>query len=220
MGATVRAAVVADAPALGRVMVEAWLSAHRAQVPDASWQRRLEEWTPEVSASGWSRLLSEQDPRTLLLVAEEKPGEPVGLLLADEDDDSGAGTAARVKALYVLPGHQGHGLGRLLLGSAARKLVSLGFSRLRVGVLTANAPARAFYEAMGGREVGERADVRRGRLPAARDRLRVGGPRRPGDRLARMTGPDPGCTAEDELRNLQSQLHILYVLRLKRTLPC
>ena len=151
MDARVRAAVLDDAPALGRVMVEAWLSAHRGQVPDLAWQRRVEEWTPEVSASGWARLLIEQDPRTLLLVAEEHPGEPVGLLLADHP-----GATAQVKALYVLPGHQGRGIGRQLLVRAAEELASRGSSRLQVGVLTANAPARAFYETMGGREVGER----------------------------------------------------------------
>jgi hypothetical protein len=32
-------------------------------------------------------------------------------------------------------------------------LASQGFSALRLDVLTANLPARAFYEAMGGREI-------------------------------------------------------------------
>jgi ribosomal protein S18 acetylase RimI-like enzyme len=126
-------------------------------VPEAAWQKRVEEWTPEVSAAAWARLMFEQvggeHPRTVLLVAEEHPGQAVGLVLAT-DDDSGA--TAQVDALYVLPDHQGHGIGRLLLTSAAAALVALGYSRLRIGVLTANLPARAFYEAMGGQEVGQR----------------------------------------------------------------
>lgn len=156
MDARVRAAVLDDAPALGRVMVEAWLAAHRGQVPEAAWLKRVEEWTPEVSAAGWARLLSEPDPRTLLLVAEERNDVPVGLVLADEDPDDESGGTAQVAALYVLPGHQGRGIGRQLLVCAAAELASLGFSRLHIGVLTANAAARGFYEAMGGLEVGER----------------------------------------------------------------
>jgi RimJ/RimL family protein N-acetyltransferase len=35
-------------------------------------------------------------------------------------------------------------------------LAELGFSTLHIGVLTANLPARRFYEAMGGREIGQR----------------------------------------------------------------
>jgi GNAT superfamily N-acetyltransferase len=160
MDPTVRPACLGDAPALGRVMVETWLAAHRGQMPDEAWQRRVEEWTPDVSARGWARLLSEQaageHPRTVLLLGESRTGEPVALVLATEDDDDESGATARVKALYVQPDAQGHGVGRLLLTRVAEELVSRGFSRLHIGVLTANRPARAFYEAMGGREVGQR----------------------------------------------------------------
>ena len=160
MDVRVRAAELRDAPALGRVMVESWLAAHRGQVPEAAWQKRVEEWTPDVSAAAWARLLSEraggEHARTVLLVAEVHPARAVGLLLATEDEDDDSGSTAQVDALYVLPDEQGRGIGRLLLTSAAAQLVSLGFSRLHIGVLTANAPARAFYEAMGGREVGQR----------------------------------------------------------------
>ena len=156
----VRAAELRDAPALGRVMVEAWLSAHRDQVPDAAWQKRVEEWTPGVSGAAWARVLSEQaageHPRTVLLVADGHRDHAVGLLLATEDEDDDSGATAQVNALYVLPDDQGHGIGRLLLTRAAAELMTLGFSRLHIGVLTANHPARAFYEAMGGREVRQR----------------------------------------------------------------
>ena len=40
---------------MGRVMVDSFLSAHRGQMPDAAWQQRVDEWTPEVSARGWAR---------------------------------------------------------------------------------------------------------------------------------------------------------------------
>jgi ribosomal protein S18 acetylase RimI-like enzyme len=156
----VRAAMLDDAPALGRVQVEAWLSAHRGQMPDAAWQKRLDEWTPDASAQAWARLLTEQadgDPaRVVLLIAEDDAGDLVGLVLGTEVDDDTSGTIAQIGALYVLPDWQGHGLGRRLLREAASQLATLGFSTLHIGVLTANLPARRFYEAMGGCEIGQR----------------------------------------------------------------
>lgn len=155
----VRAAVLDDAPAMGHVMVETWLRAHRGQMPDSAWQKRVDEWTPEVSARAWARLLSELevgDPRVVLLVAEKDCGDPLALVLGTEAEDDESGATAEINALYVLPESQGQGIGRRLLQDAARELVSLGFSGLRIGVLSANLPARAFYEAMGGHEVGQR----------------------------------------------------------------
>lgn len=155
----VRAAVLDDAPAMGHVMVETWLRAHRGQMPDSAWQKRVDEWTPEVSARAWARLLSELevgDPRVVLLVAEQDCGDPLALVLGTEAEDDESGATAEINALYVLPESQGQGIGRRLLQDAARELVSLGFSGLRIGVLSANLAARAFYEAMGGHEVGQR----------------------------------------------------------------
>ena len=156
----VRAAVLEDAPVLGRVMVEAWLSAHRGQMPDLVWQKRVDEWTPDVSTRAWARLLSGRPggdhARVVLLVAEEDPGDLLALVLGTEAEDDESGATAQINALYVLPDRQGQGIGRRLLQDAARELASLGFSRLRIGVLSANLAARAFYEAMGGHEMGQR----------------------------------------------------------------
>lgn len=161
----VRAATLDDAPAMGRVMVEAWLSAHRGQVPEAVWRKRVEEWTPEVSADAWARLLVEQAQgtavRAVVLVAEE-PGEGdlVALVLGDEDVEDvedATGSTAQIGALYVREDRRGRGIGRALLRAAADELAGHGFSQLQVGVLTSNRPARAFYEAMGGQEIGRRA---------------------------------------------------------------
>jgi GNAT superfamily N-acetyltransferase len=156
----VRAAVTGDAPAMGQVMVEAWLAAHRDQMPDRLWQKRVDEWTPDVSAHAWARLLTEQadgdHPRVVVLVAETDTAEPVGLVWGTEDEDDASGSTARIDALYVRPDRQGQGIGRRLLRGAAHELVALGFVRLHIGVLTANVPARAFYEALGGHEAGHR----------------------------------------------------------------
>ena len=156
----IRAAVVDDAPAMGRVMVEAWLSAHRGQMPDTAWQKRVDEWTPDVSARAWARLLTEraegEHARVVLLVAEDDTDDPVALVLGTEAEYDTSGSTARIDALYVLPDRQGEGIGRRLLQEAARELATLGFTLLHIGVLTANLPARGFYTAMGGHEIDQR----------------------------------------------------------------
>lgn len=153
---------------MGRVMVESWLAAHRGQVPDEAWRKRVDEWTPEVSAAAWGRLLAERadddHARVVLLVAEADPGEIVALVLGTDAEDDGSGSTAEISALYVQPGRQGQGIGRLLLQEAASRLATLGFSKLHIGVLSANLPARAFYKAMGGHPVGERTFDEEGTL--------------------------------------------------------
>jgi ribosomal protein S18 acetylase RimI-like enzyme len=154
----IRLAVPDDAPAMGRVMVDSFLSAHRGQMPDAAWQKRVDEWTPDVSARGWARAFAEQaegnDVRDVLLVAEDEAGVLSALVSGTAADDP-SGSIAEIGALYVLPDRRGRGIGGALLRAAASELANRGFSALHLDVLTANLPARAFYEAMGGREIGQ-----------------------------------------------------------------
>ena len=149
-------------------MVEAWLAAHRGQMPDAVWQKRVDEWTAEVSSKAWARLLAEMDDassaRVVLLVAEDEAGDLVALVLGTKAEDDASGSTCKIDALYVRPDRQGSGVGRVLLRAAASQLAALGFSTLLIGVLTANLPARAFYEAMGGQEIGQRAFDEEGTL--------------------------------------------------------
>ena len=58
-----------------------------------------------------------------------------------------------VSALYVLPEHQGRGVGRRLVAAVAAHLRKHGLPALTIAVLAANAPARGFYRALGGLEV-------------------------------------------------------------------
>src|SRR3954451_19523173 len=72
----IREAQIEDAPQMGRMMVTTWLAAHRAHIPRSAWERRREQWTPEVSAAGWARHLRARDEapdqcRACYLIAEE-----------------------------------------------------------------------------------------------------------------------------------------------------
>jgi len=156
----IRAAYEADAPAMGYLMVETYLAAHRDQMPAAAWAKRATEWTPEVSAQGWARTLRElaaaTGPHDCIYVAEDEHGELLGLALGGPANVAGGPPTGAVYALYVRRSAQGRGVGRRLVHAVAADLAQQGMTALQIGCLAANAPARRFYEALGGRLVGER----------------------------------------------------------------
>lgn len=155
---SIRNAQVGDAPSLGRVMVESYMTGHRGQMPEEAWRKREEEWTPAVSAAGWERTLRDIEagalPDTCIFVALDEGGEVAGLVMGGPAEDM-PGTG-EVYALYVLPARQGRGHGRALVQAAAAYLARQGMTSLQIGCLAANAPSRGFYEALGGQVVAER----------------------------------------------------------------
>lgn len=154
----IRIAAVDDATAMGLVMVESFLSAHRGQMPDAAYQKRVDEWTPDVSARGWAKSIAElsegTQERGIILVAEDDE-RLLGLVSGSRVEGHLTGTTCEIGSLYVLPSHRGQGIGGSLLRAAASHLADLGYAELFIDVLSANRPARAFYEAMGGHETGQ-----------------------------------------------------------------
>ncbi len=155
----IRAAHEADALAMGHLMVETFLAAHRDHMPPEAWAKRAEEWTPEVSAQGWARALREiaagEGLHECIYVAVDEDGELVGLAMGGPATDELPQTGA-IYALYVRMSHQGRGVGRRLVQAAAADLARQGMTALQIGCLAANVLARRFYETLGGRLVGER----------------------------------------------------------------
>ena len=159
----IRPARVEDAPAMGRLSTETWLSAHRGQVPEEVWLKRRDEWTAEVSARNWARTLQEiagdAGSRDCVYVAiDQASGEVVGIAMGmPAEEPAPAGTVA-INFLYVRQSHQGRGLGRRLVQAVAGHLRQLGMPALEIAVLATNTPARGFYEALGG-QVAREAEV-------------------------------------------------------------
>jgi ribosomal protein S18 acetylase RimI-like enzyme len=155
----IRAAREADAPAMGRIMVTTYLAAHRDQMPAEAWAKRAVEWTPEVSSEGWARTLREiatdEQPQDCIYVVVDN-GEIVGLAMGGSANAEELPQTGAVYALYISTSHQGQGLGRRLVQAVATDLMQKGMTALQIGCLAANTPARGFYEAIGGRLVGER----------------------------------------------------------------
>jgi ribosomal protein S18 acetylase RimI-like enzyme len=139
---TVRPATVADAPAMGQLVVRAWQAAYRGQMPDDY----LNGLRAEERAAYWDGVLRREDRRGVILVAE-RDGEVVGFAAAGPSPDpQGAG---ELYAINVDPDHWGGGGGRALLGAAQAELDRMGLAESVLWVLPGNARARRFYERAG-----------------------------------------------------------------------
>lgn len=137
-------------------MVDTYLSAHHDQMPEAAWNKRHDEWTYAVSERAWQSTLTEPEHAECVYVAEYLPtGEVIGLGYGHASDRKLLLNAGEVSALYVRKEFQGQGIGRGLVGALATHLATQGYTALIICVLTVNTPARGFYEAIGGRVIGE-----------------------------------------------------------------
>jgi GNAT superfamily N-acetyltransferase len=140
--ATVRPARVADAPAMGRLVVRAWQAAYRGQMPD----EYLDGLRAEDRAAYWDGVLRREGRRGVVLVAE-RDGEVIGFAAAGPSPDpEGAG---ELYAINLDPAHWGTGAGRALLEAAQAELDRMGFAESVLWVLPGNARARRFYALAG-----------------------------------------------------------------------
>jgi ribosomal protein S18 acetylase RimI-like enzyme len=157
----IRPATEADAPALGPVMVDTYMAAHKGQVPDEAWQRRKQAWSYEISANAFARdirnIANGSDPQSCIFVAVDDGREEImGLIVGGEGDNALLPNCGEINALYVRTEHHGRGVGRRLLEAAVRFFVVQGKTALMIGSLNTNTPAAGFYSAMGGRIIGTR----------------------------------------------------------------
>lgn len=61
----------------------------------------------------------------------------------------------KLQTIYVLPSHQGISAGGKLLGAVVRYFAERGVNSMLLWVFADNAPARRFYESLGGVLIGE-----------------------------------------------------------------
>jgi ribosomal protein S18 acetylase RimI-like enzyme len=151
----IRPARTADTPGMAR-LVDTYRAAHRGQVPDHVLDAVPLDQAYAESERNWRR-------EQVFVAVEPLPDSPsprvVGAGMGGPRGGSDAALepyASEVYTLYVATAHQGRGIGRRLLCAIFRHLVDAGLPAVVIGSLTANAPARRFYEAMGGRAIHER----------------------------------------------------------------
>ncbi|OQW78378.1 MAG: hypothetical protein BVN33_00550 [Proteobacteria bacterium ST_bin13] len=149
----VRRASEADSAAIGALHVAAWRETYvgllsQAEIEAMSVAARTAQWRAQISA-GTARGV---------YVAEEQDG-IIGFGACTSERDlslMAAGYSGEVPALYILRRGQGRGAGRLLMRAMARRLIAEGDRTMALWVLSTNAPARGFYERLGGKVVAER----------------------------------------------------------------
>ena len=139
-----RVPTVGDAEAIARLHVASWREAYAAIVPQAvldavDMAERLARWQEHLAGDGVT-FLAEVDGAAAGFIRAGRPAEPLV-----------AGADGHIFALYVRERYHRRGIGRGLLARAAAKWRGHGGEALSVGVLTANARAVAFYEALGAR---------------------------------------------------------------------
>jgi GNAT superfamily N-acetyltransferase len=143
-----RRATEADAEAIASLHTESWRDAYRKILPDSY----LDGPIADERANLWRFRFSSLGRDRFCVFLTETPTELIGFacVLLDEDPQWGA----CLDNLHVLSGWKGRGVGRLLLGRAARWVMSTqpGWP-IHLWVFEANAGARRFYDALGGEVV-------------------------------------------------------------------
>lgn len=138
-------ASIADAEDIARVHVASWHEAYGPIIPAdilarVDLQDRIERWRAHLGTAGQPTFLARVDGEAAGFIRAGCLAEPLA-----------EGADGHIHALYVLKRGQRLGIGRRLLGLLAADWTAKGGWALSVGVLRANAPAIAFYEAMGAR---------------------------------------------------------------------
>ena len=158
MKVSVRKATLADVDGIARVHVQAWRESYRDLMPQAA----LDGLSVERRAVQWRGTLGDPNSPASVYVAVQD-GAVCGFGSAGKTRWTGLATDGEISALYLLDAIKRRGVGRRLFRALIRRLAAQGFRSAGLWVLAAHAPARGFYEAMGGRS-GERRTERRGEL--------------------------------------------------------
>jgi GNAT superfamily N-acetyltransferase len=147
MPLTYRSPNVGDAETIAGLHVTCWREAYAGIVPISM----LDNVDMADRIARWQRYI--ENEKSIIRLAS-RDAEPVGFIHAGKLDEPLAdGADGHVFALYILARHHRQGIGRRLMGMAARAWLDRGGRVMSVGVLTANHGARTFYEALGARFV-------------------------------------------------------------------
>ena len=149
----IREAKLRDAASMARVSVDSYRAAHRDQIPEAS----LMQFNYEESERNWARAIRElseaAERQEYIYVAENEEGLIIGVAMGGPERSHHPLYTGEIHFLYLLPAYQRRGIGRRLSISVVERLVEQGMDSLLIRVLKASAPARRFYEALGGQLV-------------------------------------------------------------------
>mgnify|MGYP001171556972 CR=1 FL=1 len=162
---SIRAARGEDAPGIARVHLASWQTTYRGIVPDDI----LDHLTLDDYEPRWRQLLASAEIASgveCTFVAEEVATTTIIGFAHGAPTRSTRSEAANtiiqrvpyeseLNAIYLLPTMRRQGIGRRLTAAVAQHLAARGHHGLIVWALADNAPARRFYERLGGVVVAE-----------------------------------------------------------------
>lgn len=147
----IRQASPRDASAIAGVHVATWRAAYAGIVP----HEFLASLSIEQRSRFWRERIENPAPSGCLFVATTPQEGVVGFASGGPERTQDPKYTGEVYAIYILPSHQGIGLGGRLFRAAAQALADSQLHSLLVWVLEAN-PCRRFYEFLGGQQVRRR----------------------------------------------------------------
>ena len=142
-GTIIRDATAADIPALTDLHVRTWNETYPHVASPPAYDLRERQWRAAFASTGW----------WFCLVIEDGDGRLIGFAKGTPYADSDLpGFAGQLSKIYVLRQHHRWGLGRRLMGHAARRFLGRGISSMVLFSEPAN-PSGRFYEALGAERI-------------------------------------------------------------------
>lgn len=144
----VRPARIEDAEGIGWVSVTAWRETYAGIMPDDY----LAALSIEQRQTLFRGRIQDLPERQAIFVALDDAARVVGFGVCAPTREAELGTDGEIFAINIVEAAKRQGLGAKLMSAMAESLAQNGFARAGLWVIEANAPARRFYEALGGRE--------------------------------------------------------------------
>ncbi len=138
-----RLAEPSDCDALAAIHSAAWLGAYRGLLNGVELDRLIARRPPDW----WRRAMSKGVRIKVICVA----GETAGYATFGTCRIASLPYEGEIYELYLKPKYQGLGFGRRLFQTIRSELAETPLNGLAVQVLSANQPAREFYQALGGK---------------------------------------------------------------------
>lgn len=142
----IRRAIPGDAGAIAFVRVVGWRQSYAGLMPP----ELLSKLNVETDRQWVEKALNDPANRTLRFVAEQQKN-IIGIGVCGLERSGGDSARGEVYALYLLDEAKRKGTGRAIMSTMAGALMDGGCTSLQLSVLEKNAPARAFYEKLGGK---------------------------------------------------------------------
>ncbi len=145
---TIRPAIVEDAQGIGWVSVTAWRETYAGIMP-ADYLAAL---SIEQRVAVFRDRIANLPDRQAIFVAYSQDERVVGFGVSGPARETELGTDGEIFAINIVEAEKRRGLGIRLMAAMANALSQHGFARVGLWVIDENAPARRFYERLGGRE--------------------------------------------------------------------